>query len=105
MVSLRPLASCVPKRPLRPTPSITPKNSKHIIEFEKPKTDDCHPSKTLLQLNALFISQESLSSGLSANDILSIIWIKDAAAPMTEPIVNINQGNFILFLAISLLYY
>ena len=102
IVNLRPFASCDPKSPPRATPSITPKNSKHIIELEKPKTEDCHPSKTLLQLNALLMSHDRLARGLSAKAILSIICINDATAPTKEPIVNINQVEIDLFLAISI---
>lgn len=93
IVSRKPLANCDPNKPPSATPNITAKNNRHNIELEKPKTEDCHPSNTLLQLKTLFRSQDSAFMGLSASCIRSIIWTKEAKAPTTEPTINISHGS------------
>ena len=56
MTSRTILLVCSEKYAARPNPNISAKNTRHKIEFEKPKTDDCQAPNTFEQLMVLFKS-------------------------------------------------
>lgn len=84
--------------PASPKPNITAKNARHMMEFEKPNTDDCQAPNTVEQLTELVKSQASGVPGLAAQSMRSMTCKNDATAPMSEPKSTASHGYFMWFL-------